>query len=68
MWLHNRKKGERVKMTTQEQIKLLQEQIRFLNSTEVEIAARKHKLEISLNRLLDEETIAKNERLKAHQK
>ena len=55
-------------MTRQEQIKLLQEQIRFLNSTEVEIAARKHKLEISLNRLLDEETIAKNERLKAHQK
>ena len=59
-------------LTRQEQINLIKEQIRFLNSTEVEIAARKHKLQISLNRLLDEHTKEKNaeaiKRLAKHQK
>ena len=59
-------------MTRQEQINLLKEQIRFLNSTKMEITARMHRLETSLNKLLDEDTVAKNEealkRLVKHQK
>ena len=56
------------KMNKQEQIKLIKEQIRYLNATIVEMAARKHKLEESLNKLLDEETKARNEALIKHQR
>lgn len=55
-------------MTRQEQISMLKEQIRFLNATETEIAARKHKLQESLNKLLDENTIANNKAMLKHQK
>ena len=47
---------------------MLKEQIQFLNKTEVELAARKHKLQESLNKLLDENQIANNKAMLKHQK
>ena len=58
----------RYKMTRQEQMKILQEQIRSINTAMVEMSARKMRLEESLHKLQDEEIIARNEQLKAHQK
>ncbi len=55
-------------LTRQEQISMLKEQIQFLNKTEVELAARKHKLQESLNKLLDENQIANNKAMLKHQK
>lgn len=45
-------------MTRREQIKLLQAQCRELNAQEIEIRARRHKLEETLNKLQDEEQLA----------
>lgn len=46
-------------MTRKEQIEFMKQQIRFLNSQEMEMAQRRHKIELALEKLEDEEALEK---------